>query len=601
MAGSVLWLVANVGWTDVSERVEFLFVQPPPKAVEVAAESLRLSLNEQILSLKEAFDEVSFHRRKYILQQQSELLTAFIQSQGYYSADIKGKVLKVGDGVRRIHFDIDLGARYRLGNISIKAHDASVQNGKSLTLPQWSDLSDSKQRIAKAHTILTLQEDILNWVKERHCLLNTSVKHEVRLDHQNKQLDVVFLVIAPTEAMFGQVTYSGLKTVKADHLNQYLSFKRGQCFKEELMNESRLALRQSGLFTQVFMQPSHQVNEQGEVDIDISVTEREHRTLSLGLNYSSDIGPALNIGWEHRNLFSHSEKLDLQLQLAEDTQLFDAEITRPFFIREDQFLKLGLTLEEEESEAFKSTELSISASVERKLNRNWLASIGAEYGYDRVEDNAIDDVEDFALLRFPSHVAWDNRDNWLNPSRGMVIRTEIAPYIDTLNDDISFTRVELKSSLYRSFLKLGRRKSVFAVRTAMGGIIGDDTLTIPASERFYVGGGGSVRGYDFQSVGPLDESRDPLGGRSYFETSVEWRLPLLKDYGLVSFIDGGAVFDDTSPDFQKLDQEMQWGLGLGVRYYSILGPLRFDLAHPVNQRSDIDDAFQFYISVGEAF
>ena len=130
----------------------------------------------------------------------------------------------------------------------------------------------------------------------------------------------------------------------------------------------------------------------------------------------------------------------------------------------------------------------------------------------------------------------------------------------------------------------------------IGSILGASTDGIPADKRYFSGGGGSVRGYQFQNVGPLDGAEDPIGGRSVIEVAAEVRLRY-KDFGLVPFIDGGNVFDAEIP---KFDEKLQWGVGLGLRYYSKLGPLRLDLAVPIDKRNS-DDPFAFYISIGQAF
>jgi len=122
-------------------------------------------------------------------------------------------------------------------------------------------------------------------------------------------------------------------------------------------------------------------------------------------------------------------------------------------------------------------------------------------------------------------------------------------------------------------------------------------MDVPADERFYAGGGGSIRGYSYQSVGPLSGG-DPVGGRSLLELSTELRLRLGERFGFVGFLDGGSAFGAAFPDF---DEELLWGTGLGFRYFTAVGPLRLDFAVPLDRRHGIDDAFQVYISLGQAF
>ncbi len=138
-----------------------------------------------------------------------------------------------------------------------------------------------------------------------------------------------------------------------------------------------------------------------------------------------------------------------------------------------------------------------------------------------------------------------------------------------------------------------------AGRVRAGSIVGESRAEIPASKRFYAGGGGSVRGYQFKKVGPLDDENDPIGGRSVIELSAEARFRVSERIGLVPFVDGGAVF--TNPDFStEGDDTIRWAAGLGGRYFTVIGPIRLDVAFPINKR-DVDDDFQFYVSIGQAF
>ncbi|MCU0894555.1 MAG: BamA/TamA family outer membrane protein, partial [Rhodospirillales bacterium] len=139
---------------------------------------------------------------------------------------------------------------------------------------------------------------------------------------------------------------------------------------------------------------------------------------------------------------------------------------------------------------------------------------------------------------------------------------------------------------------------VLAGRLRAGSIAGQPRDDVPANKRFYAGGGDSIRGYKFQEVGPIDDDNDPLGGRSLFETSLELRTRVWGNLGVVSFVEGGNVFEAEYPDFAD---PLRWAAGGGLRYFTPIGPVRLDIAFPLNRREDIDDPFQFYIALGEAF
>ena len=144
---------------------------------------------------------------------------------------------------------------------------------------------------------------------------------------------------------------------------------------------------------------------------------------------------------------------------------------------------------------------------------------------------------------------------------------------------------------------LGEKLQKLAGRAAAGSLTGENVRNIPASLRFYSGGGGSVRGYKYQSLGPHDRNGDPLGGLSFTDVSLEARFRITESFGIVPFVDGGMVYETTMPDWGR---DLSWGVGLGFRYYTLIGPIRLDIATPLQDR-DNNKAFQIYLSIGQAF
>ncbi|HET6467002.1 MAG TPA: BamA/TamA family outer membrane protein, partial [Geminicoccaceae bacterium] len=139
---------------------------------------------------------------------------------------------------------------------------------------------------------------------------------------------------------------------------------------------------------------------------------------------------------------------------------------------------------------------------------------------------------------------------------------------------------------------------VLALRGSAASMFGASREEIPADERLYAGGGGSVRGVGFQLAGPLDDNNDPLGGRSLVELGTEFRGRFTETIGGVVFLDAGTVYESTLPDFSRA---LRLGTGVGLRYITAIGPIRFDVGFPLDRRSGVDDAYQFYISIGQAY
>ena len=163
-------------------------------------------------------------------------------------------------------------------------------------------------------------------------------------------------------------------------------------------------------------------------------------------------------------------------------------------------------------------------------------------------------------------------------------------------NSVSFLALEANGSAYQAVDKA--EKVVFAGRFRIGSVAGETTDTLPANKRLYAGGGGSVRGYKYRMVGPLSANGAPAGGRSLAELGLESRIKVSEHIGIVPFVEGGGVYDGITPQFPN---DTLWAGGLGLRYYTLVGPLRADLAFPLNGRAGIDSVFEFYISIGQAF
>jgi translocation and assembly module TamA len=173
--------------------------------------------------------------------------------------------------------------------------------------------------------------------------------------------------------------------------------------------------------------------------------------------------------------------------------------------------------------------------------------------------------------------------------------TELTPYTDLLNGDLDFTRIEFSDSRY--FRLTRRPQLILAARVTAGTLLGAESSNIPADERYYAGGGGSVRGYSYQSIGPSVDG-ESVGGSALLESSFELRARFTETWGVATFLDGGMVSNGKIPD---QNFPMKWGAGAGLRIFTGIGPLRLDVAYPLNPDPDKTAQVQFYISLGQAF
>ena len=202
---------------------------------------------------------------------------------------------------------------------------------------------------------------------------------------------------------------------------------------------------------------------------------------------------------------------------------------------------------------------------------------------------------DYTLVGTPVAVTYDSTDSLLDPTEGVRASASVAPYPSFFGSDPGIVITKGQASTYYALDEEARY--VLAGRIGFGSIVGADLAEIPANRRFFAGGGGSVRGLEYRTLGPKSPFGDPIGGRSLLEGSVEARIKVTDTIGIVPFVDAGTAFEGSLPDF---DERIRVSAGLGLRYYTGIGPIRLDVAFPVTREKG-DSPAAVYISLGQAF
>ncbi len=513
-----------------------------------------------------------------------------LRSAGYYGAEISFDVSEEKDD-SIVTFDVRTGEVFRLESIEWTADD---QNQKILKrLPTPDDLGLRKGEPARAQAILDAERRLIQALKKRGRPFAAVEDRRVVVDHRTQTVCVTFHLAPGPVARFGATTITGLKTVEESFVRNRLLWKQGERWNADLITETQKELTQSALFTLVRMTHADSLDATGELPLTVDVHEGKHRSVKIGASYKTEEGPGGKFSWEHRNLFHHGEKLLLSATGSAISTAFDASFLKPDFLAPNQSLLIASRLANDDTDAYLSRYLEAGVSLERKAGRTIKWSAGPAFRWSRVEQ--FEETDEFALISLQSHFDWDRSDNLLDPTRGGRLKVQLAPYWDTLGTSLTFTRGSVSYSHY--FTLMEKPRIVFAARAGLGSMVGAERDAVPADLRFYAGGGGSIRGYPFQTVGPLLDD-EPIGGRSLFDVNTELRVRVTRNIGIVGFIDGGSAFEAVTPDFSE---EILWGAGLGFRYHTPIGPLRLDFAVPLQRRDGIDDWFQVYVSIGQAF
>ena len=516
-----------------------------------------------------------------LLRQEMDLLAKTMNAEGYY--DHRLEYLSV-NGV--LNYSIRAGRQFRISYVMVNSDQEDISIPAIETLGLRPDLP------LLAQSVITAEENLERYLRENNCLWQNTVSHEVRLIRETAQGSVHFHVLPSPQVTLASVSFRGLDSIDEEFIRESLNLAAGQCYRVTEIEKSRLKLLQSGLFTLV--DTDIQPPENGMVDVIFDLKERHHKTIKAGIGYSTDESISITGGWQHRNFLGSGELLDIEARGSKLYRTIESTLSIPSFYSPKQVLVLEAELNDENLEAYEATGLSTMVTLRRSLAQHLTGSVGIRYQFRSVTEDNDDTL--FGLASLPLALEYDSRDDLLDPRKGWVASLKVQPVLGTLDTDILFLKSSLGSSIYHTFPDITFTPTL-AARALIGSIVGNPTDTIPADERFYGGGGGSVRGYPFQMLGTVVNG-EPSGGRSLLEFSLEARLHFTEQWGGVVFIDGGNVYDSRLPEF---DRGVQWAVGVGARYTTGLAPVRLDIAFPVNRRDHIDDSFQIYISLAQAF
>lgn len=525
-------------------------------------------------------------REAYREQSIRDDLLRAMQAKGYYDADIT--YTDDPEAPRTGQYDVTPGAQYRIASVTVEPAAFAA----FLTDP-----AAAEGAILAAAPVLQAQKNLAASIQEDRCYFSLRVANAVILDRDRHEAALTFHVEAGAEGHFGPVTFTGQERVKTSYLRKLIPWKPGDCYRQEKVEALKRTLMESGLFSKADAILPATPDADGTVPITVEVGERAPRTLRAGLTYYTDEGPGAQFGWEHRNFFGAAEKLSAALGLSTLKQTLDVTLKKPFFMRKDQTLSLNTALRRQDTDAYDETGMDLGATISRNFSRRLSGATGAALTLTWIEEeNTLRNDDNFyALLSLPQSVTYDSRSDKLNPDGGIVLTTALTPFFDIAGQSDPFLKAQAGASAYYAFDEDSRY--ILALRAGLGSILGSGRFDIPPTERFYAGGGGSVRGFGYQEVGPKDADGNPLGGRSVATASTEFRLRFTDKIGAVAFVDAGTVSEESWPEMR----DVAVGAGVGARYYTGFGPLRVDVATPLTQKDDLDQNYQLYISIGQAF
>ena len=567
----------------------------------------------------------------------------------------------------------DPGPLYRLGTVTL---EGDLPPGIRAAF----DLAPGAP--ARAADVLAAGEAVLRALREAGHALARVPPPDALVDHDTRTLDVAYRPEPGPRLALGDVAISGLERLREGWVRRRLGLSPGEPYSPSRLEAARRALLASGAVAWARLTPADTPDAAGRLPLTLELAERPRRSLRLSGAYSSDEGISASASWLHRNLWGGAEQLSLRgeikglaggslLDPGALDYLAEGTLRVPDLWRRNLDLRLDLGAVSESLDAYDRDAVTAGLALERRFSEQLLASAGVAWERSRVAQDG--PAEDYRLLSLPLTLSRDTTDDPLDPRRGTRLALRTAPTRVMTGERPTFTLLRAVGSAYldlgsapgragaaagahqdRELSRIpapagsgggpGPGRMVLAGRLVLGSLIGAAAEDIPPDWRFYAGGGGSVRGYPFQSIGPRTAGGSPAGGAGLLEASLELRLAGLcctnrrasdpgavgsgtgmgagatpadppgrrnapggladrvrrgwgdGPWGIALFADAGAVSLDGIPGTGSLAV----GVGIGLRYRTPVGPVRVDLATPLNGEP-ADSPLQLYIGIGQAF
>lgn len=582
--------------------------QPPPVAYTVAVEGWGdTGLADDFKPLSALQEGKGKADNAAMIQARAKedetLALRLLHANGYFDASAVSALEQLtaketGDPSIKATLTITPGKQYKLGEIVVRADATTPPDLVRTSLPLKSGdpiLTDTVEG-AEANVSLELPQNGYPFVKLG--------QRDIALDGKTLTGDYTLPVDTGPRSRFRGFTATGDKQVFApDHIAVLARFRQGDLYDSRKVDDLRKALVGTSLFASVGVDPvaTGEKAPDGTEYVDLQVEQEAGppRTLAGDLGYGTGQGFRAEGSWTHRNMFPPEGALILGVIAGTQEQGASATFRRSNAGRRDRTVQGAFSVHRQDYAAYEALTVGLSGSISRVstpiFQKRWTWSYGFEILGSRETTLNVDTGEtrrlNYLIGALPGQLGYDTSNDLLNPTKGFRATIRLSPEASLQGDVSPYVRSMFDLSGYYPVSD----SFVLAARTRVGSIAGVSRDSIAPSRRIYAGGGGSVRGFGFQELGPKDASNDPIGGRSVNEFAAEGRYRF-GNYGVVAFVDAGQVYESSMPKFS----DMRYGVGIGGRFYTNFGPFRADIAMPIDRQPG-ESKFTLYIGIGQAF
>lgn len=594
LSASVFVLVAACASAASAETQFQLQLSEPDPALAKTLEQASLSRSTAANKDSDAQDLFGAARADY-----ARLVSA-LYDEGRYGGSVSILIdgreaatiapMDAPEQIDRIEITVDPGPVFRFSQAAIGPLDPATK------LPATFRLSE----VARSSVIVEAAGNgVSAWRDAGHAKASVA-RQSISADHRKQELAADIALDPGPLTWFGTLHMTGNERLRTARLAKIAGYPTGEVFSPAALEEVRNRLRRTGIFSAVTLTEAETLRDGKLLDGELTVVEAKLRRLGFGAEVSTSDGATISGYWLHRNLMGGGEKLRLDAEVSGigastggADYSFGARLDRPATFSPDTaaFLKTALSREHEDD--YTQSGYAISFGLSHIFSQKLSAEAGIGYEWSKIEDDVGEEI--YRQMTFPMSATWENRNVPTDPTRGTYAKVDLMPFYG-LGTTGSGARLQGDLRAYRGFGANDR--FVLAGRAQIGGVFGSDLAETPRDYLFYSGGGGTVRGQPYQALGVTELEGGTLhtGGTRFIGLSAELRAGVTEKIGVVAFYDAGYI---SASDFFGRGGDWHSGAGLGVRYKTPIGPIRLDIAAPVD--GDTGDGPQLYLGIGQAF
>ncbi len=513
-----------------------------------------------------------------------KVLDNALQAAGYYNGRTSFE-LEPGVSNQKpvVVFTIEPGAPFRIVEYEILYSDDG--DGRPLSFKEAGITPDHS---AAGADLRDAQRQFLNFLWESGYPAAEAANRRAIANLDENTAHAVFIFTSGPKARFGDIRAEGLEKTDPKFLGKLKTWKLGDQYERSKIVSYRDRVAATGLFSTIEV-AAGAPDDAGVAPIILNVEERARRTLGAGASFSTAEGPGGRLFFEHRNIFGKGENFRVDARGSSIEQSLDFSLNKPLPSLPGHAFS-NFKFSNQTTEAFNARSIRVSGGIAKRWFGRKLETRGS-VALETSNIVADGSEERTYLISVPLSVLWNSENDLLGPTSGVRTGIVVTPYAGSQ----TFTQAKWTA---RSRVTFGKGdRFTLAGRGALGATFASAFDGLPLNKRFFAGGGGSVRGYGFQEAGPLDGENAPIGGRSLIEGAVELRGKVSSNIQLAGFVDTGSVSSSNLPDF---NEKFFIGYGGGVRYLSAIGPVRLDVAFPLDKRES-DSGYQLYIALGQPF